>query len=97
MRVTDILKVAHLKRMQRTHLSKCMHLRTVKEQKMFNIVRSCEAQSFDCYFARSESDLEMGMQKVDLMVEDVIKFEHFEPASAYVEYPLCQKYFIFGN
>ena len=64
---------------------------------MYNIVRSCETQSFNLHFARSECDLEIGMHKVDLIVEDVIKFEHFEPVSADIQYPLCQKYFIFGN
>ena len=74
-----------------------MLLRAVGEKKMCNIVRSCEAQSFELCFARSECDLEVGMHKIDLVIEDVIKFEHFEPVSADIQYPLYQKYFIFGN
>ena len=97
MRVADSQKLVRLRQAQRTNDIKCLTLRTVDERKMHYVVRSHEAQSFNLYYEGSGCDLEMGMSNVDLVVEDVIKFDHFEPVSSDVSYPLCQKYFLFGN
>ena len=83
--------------MQKKHASKIMVLHVADEAKMYDIVRSCEKQFFHVKFASNESDLQPLNNAVEFVVEDVVKFDHLEPDASDVDYPLWQKYFIFGD
>lgn len=96
-KVADVWKLVRLIQLQRANAPKCLLLRTADAKSMYGIVRPAGRQKFDIFFACNEAKLELCMRKVEFKVEDVIKFVHLESNSADVEYPMWQKYFIFGN
>lgn len=97
MRIVDKLDRARLRQLQRLNGTGFLALRTANATTMYAIVHSRETIRFDLFFKKGVDGMEHSNHSAEFLVEDVIKNEHFEPDSADVDYPLWQRYFIFGN
>eukprot|EP00795_Rhopilema_esculentum_P016561 gene16561-7984_t len=102
LQMVDRLVMSKLRQMQKVGKVRSIILKTSNAMQMHDIVRSQQDIEFDMFICQQQPQhdnqtMKLLSKNVKLVVDDVFRYEHLRPHALDIDYPVWQKYFLFGN